>query len=250
VTESMTGTDADQQRPAAPGWRRLWPLLLLAVLALAAYATGQHRHFSAEALAENQERLAALVAANPMLAPVVFIVVYAAVIALSLPGGALLTMCGGLLFGVWLGGSFAVVGALVGAVLVFLAARHALAETLAARAAPALERIRPGLERDGFSYLLVLRLVPLFPFWLVNLAPALVGMRLSTYAAATAIGILPGTFVYAWVGSGLSQVLAAGDRPDGRIVLTPGVLLPLVGLAVLALVPVVVRRWRARRSGG
>ncbi|MCC7427569.1 MAG: TVP38/TMEM64 family protein [Alphaproteobacteria bacterium] len=244
------GADAPATKAPAGGLRRLWPLLVLGAAVLVAYLLGLHRHLSAEALAANHARLAAWVASYPLLAPFLYLGVYALAVALSLPGGVFLTLGAGLLFGTWLGGAIAVAGATIGAVLVFLAARYALAETLARKAGGALDRIRLGLERDGFSYLLVLRLVPAFPFWLVNLAPALVGMRLAPYAAATAIGIVPATFIFAGIGAGLGEVLAAGGRPDTSIIFSAQVLGPLLGLAALALLPVALRRFRARRDRG
>ena len=104
--------------------------------------------------------------------------------------------------------------------------------------------MRPGLERDGFFYLLTIRLIPVLPFWLVNLAPALVGMPFGAFAAATAIGIIPGTAVFAGIGAGLGDVLAAGGRPDLGVLLAPEILLPLLGLAALSLLGV---WWRKRK---
>lgn len=228
--------------------RRLLPLLAILGAFVAAYALGLHRMLSLQALAEQRAALAGLVAANPVLAPAAYVGLYAAVVALSLPGGLVMTLAGGLLFGHLWGSAFAVIGATLGAVLLFLAVRGALAPALAARAKPFLDRIRPGLERDGLSYLLVLRLVPVFPFWLVNLAPALVGMPLRTFALGTFLGIIPGTAVFASVGAGLAEVFAAGRTPDLGIILRPGVLLPLLGLAVLSLVPVIWRRIQARKE--
>jgi uncharacterized membrane protein YdjX (TVP38/TMEM64 family) len=230
-------------------WGRFWPLLLILAGLGAAYAAGLHRSLSFEALGAQQERLGALVAAHPLLAPLAYMAVYAAAAALSLPGAVVITLAGGLLFGTWLGGACAVLGATVGAILLFLAARHSLGDWLAGRAGPLLGRIRPGLERDGFSYLLALRLIPLFPFWLVNLAPALVRMPLPTFAGATLLGIIPGTFVFASVGAGVGAVLAEGRQPDLSVILRPAVLSPLLGLALLSLLPVAWRRWKDRRNG-
>lgn len=230
-------------------WRQLWPLALVGAGIAAAFAFGLERHLSAEALAANQASLAGLVRAHPLAAAAAFVTVYTAAVAVSLPGGVFLTLAGGLMFGPFWGTVLSVIGATTGAVLLFLAARHALAEPLARRAGRLLERIRPDLERDGLSYLLVLRLVPLFPFWLVNLAPALVGMRLGSYVLGTFLGIIPATAVFAGVGAGLGGILAAGGRPDPGVILAPSVLLPLIGLALLALVPVLWRRLTARRAG-
>jgi len=162
-------------------------------------------------------------------------VVYALVVAVSLPGGVVMTLAGGLLFGAWLGTALTVAGATLGACALFLAARSALAPLVAGRAAGLVDRIRPGLERDGFFYLLTLRLIPAVPFWLANLAPALVGMPFGAFAAATFIGIIPGTAVFAGIGAGLGEVLVAGGRPDLGIVFSPPILLPLLGLAALSL---------------
>jgi uncharacterized membrane protein YdjX (TVP38/TMEM64 family) len=158
------------------------------------------------------------------------------------PEAAVLTVAAGLLFGNVLGGMLAVVGSTAGAVALFLAVRYHLADAIAARGGRFLDRVRTGLERDGFSYLLAVRLVPAFPFWLVNLAAALSGMRLLPYAAATLIGILPATFVFTSIGAGVGAVLAAGGRPDLGIIFAPRILGPLVALAALSLLPVVWRR--------
>lgn len=215
--------------------RRAWPLLLLAALILLAWMSGATRLLSFEALADHRSALAAMVAARPVAAVATYAAAYVVVVALSLPGGAVMTLAGGLLFGPWLGTALAVAGATAGACLLFLAARSALAPLVAGRAAGLLDRVRPGLERDGFFYLLTLRLIPVVPFWLANLAPALVGMPFGAYAAATAIGIIPGTAVFAGIGAGLGEVLASGGRPDLGVILSPGILLPLLGLAGLSL---------------
>jgi uncharacterized membrane protein YdjX (TVP38/TMEM64 family) len=152
----------------------------------------------------------------------------------------MLTIAGGCLFGAWLATFYTVIGATAGATLVFLAVRAGF-DGLARRAGPSAARLEAGFRRNAFNYLLVLRLVALFPFWLVNLVAALLGVRLRTYVLATLIGIIPGTFVYASFGSGLS---AAIERPGRDIMLRPAVLLPLLGLALLALLPVAYRRWR------
>lgn len=239
---------AERTGRARPDWRRLWPLALIGAAIALAFALGLDRHLSAEALASNHAALARAVRENPALTATAFLAVYAAAVAISLPGGVFLTLTGGLLFGALWGTVLSVIGATVGAVLLFLAARHALADLLARKAGPVLDKVRPGLERDGLSYLLVLRLVPLFPFWLVNLAPALVGMRLGPCALGTFLGIIPATAVFAGIGAGLGEILAAGGRPDLGVILAPGVLLPLLGLALLSLVPVLWRRIAARRA--
>ena len=228
--------------------RRLWPILLILALLAAAWAAGLQRQFTWASLAAHEAGLRHFVNAAPLEAAAAYVAAYAALVALSVPFGALFTVSGGLLFGTVAGALLAVAGATIGGVLIFLAARSALAPLLAARAGPFLERVRPGLERDGFSYLLAMRLIPAVPFWLTNLAPALVGIGLRTFAGATLIGIMPAAFVFAGIGAGLGGVLAAGGQPDLSVIWSPPVLLPLLGLAALSLLPVAWRYWRQRHG--
>ena len=225
--------------------RRLVPLGLLVACGIAFVAVGGHHYLTFAAIAENRDRLCSLVARWGVVAALVYIAAYAALVALSVPGGAVLTIAGGFLFGTWLGGLCAVAGATFGATGVFLAARAGLGG-LAQRAGPFFGKIEAGFRADAFNYLLVLRLVPLFPFWLVNLVPALAGVGLPSYVLATFIGIIPASFVYAGLGNGLGKVV---DKPDLAIVFRPSVLLPIVALAVLALVPVWYKKRRRKRAG-
>jgi uncharacterized membrane protein YdjX (TVP38/TMEM64 family) len=228
------------------GWRRWLPLLLLLVALALVYGTGLHRQLSLETLRTQREALQGFVAARPLAAPLVFVLAYAGAVALSLPGALFLTLAGGFLFGTLLGSVLSVTGATIGAVAIFLVARTALGSSLRDRAGPWLKRMEAGFREDAFSYLLVLRLIPLFPFWLVNLVPAVLGVRLPTFALATLIGIIPGSLVYTSVGNGLGAVLDHGGEPDLGLILKPQVLGPLLGLAALALLPVLYRRWKAR----
>jgi uncharacterized membrane protein YdjX (TVP38/TMEM64 family) len=170
------------------------------------------------------------------------------VVAFSLPGGAVMTITGGFLFG-WLGGGLIViVGATVGATALFLIARTAIGGFLEAKAGPFLLKMEDGFRQNALSYLLVLRLIPIFPFWLVNLVPAFLGVSTTTYITATFFGIIPGTFVYASVGNGLGALFDAGDDPDLGIIFEPQFLAPLLGLAVLAIIPVVYKKCQSRRK--
>lgn len=229
-------------------WLRWTLITLVAALAVGLVMSGAVDHVSPEALAARHAELRARVSQAPIEAAAVFVVSYAAVVAASLPVGVFFTVAGGLLFGLWLGTALSVLGASGGAIAIFLAVRTAFAPLVARRAARLVARIRPGLERDGAFYLLFLRLVPLLPFWLVNIAPALIGMRLGPYALATLIGVVPAAFVYAGLGAAAGRVLATGGRPDLDLALSPAVLLPLVGLGVLALLPVLWRHVAAKRG--
>jgi uncharacterized membrane protein YdjX (TVP38/TMEM64 family) len=248
--------------------KRLWPLVLLVAVMGLVLAMGWQHYLSFEALAEHRDALRALMGANLMLSFVAFIAIYAATVALSLPGGAVLTLAGGFLFGWLLGGIASIIGATIGAAIVFLIARSALGEVLAARAGPWLSRFRQGFQDDAFSYLLFLRLVPIFPFWLVNLAPGLLGVSFWTYVATTFLGIIPGTFAYALAGSGLDSVIRAqqaahesclakmgpGGQESCPYMLDPGALLTpelvagLVALGLVALIPVAVKWFRRPRA--
>jgi uncharacterized membrane protein YdjX (TVP38/TMEM64 family) len=242
--------------------RRFVPLVIVVAASALVLAMGWQRQLSFGALVRHYEALRAFVGAHEVSAVAVYVALYIAAAALSIPVGVYLTLAGGILFGAVLGGTASVVGATIGAICIFLIAKSAIGDYLVRRAGPLAQKLARGFRADAFSYLLFLRLVPIFPFWIVNLVPALVGVKLRTFAAATAIGIIPATFVFAFVGAGLDSVIAAQQaayqsclaaaRPDCRLAfhidtaLTPELLVALVGLGVLALVPVLVRRLRAR----
>ena len=233
--------------PSPP--RRWLPLALLAGGLVVFLAFGLDDFLSFEALARQRADLVQRVEAHPILAPLAYMLGYMAAIAFSVPGGVLLTLTGGFLFGSLFGALFAIVGATGGATVVFLAAKLALGDRLRPRDGSAVQRMQEGFRRDAFSYLLVLRIVPLFPFFLVNLVPALAGVPTRTYLLATVLGVIPGTFVFASVGNGLGALFDAGQTPELRALLRPSILLPLAGLGLLALIPVGYRRWKARPDG-
>jgi uncharacterized membrane protein YdjX (TVP38/TMEM64 family) len=244
--------------------RRLLPLAVVVAAMILALAMGWHRTLSLETLVRHRAEIDAFIAAHGTAALGAFVAIYIAVVSLSLPGATILTMTGGLLFGAIVGGSAAIVGATIGATIIFLIARTAAGEFLLRRAGPLAAKVTQGFRDNAFSYLLFLRLVPVFPFWLVNLAAALAGIGLGAFVGATALGIIPGTFIYAFVGAGLDGAIGALDadyraclaagRSDCRIdfdatkALTPTLIAALAALALLALLPVLVRRRNARRQ--
>jgi len=228
-------------RPAA--FRRFVPLGILVLAGALFMALGGHRYLTPAALAENREWLGAMVAHAGTKAALAFILAYAGLAALSVPGSALFTIASGFLFGRWLGTAYALTGATLGATVVFLAARAGLAG-LAARAGPWVRRFEAGFRRNGLNYLLVLRLVPIFPFWLINLVAGVVGLRLWVFVLGTFVGMIPGSFIYASLGSGLGTLADEGRPPDLASLSRPSILLPILGLAALALLPVVYKRWR------
>ncbi|MFC7333748.1 TVP38/TMEM64 family protein [Rhodocista pekingensis] len=231
---------------AAPSWRRFLPLGVVLTALVAFFALGLDQQISYQGLAANRQALNDLVAAHRGLALLVFVAVYAGLVAVSVPGATVLTLAGGFLFGTLLGGAAVVVAATLGAVGIFLVARTALGDGLRRRAGPWLGRLEDGFRENAVSYMLVLRLVPLFPFFLVNLVPAFLGVRLRDYAVGTVVGILPGSFVYASVGAGLGAVFDAGRLPGPEDLGRIEYIAPLAGLALLSLLPVLYRRLRRR----
>jgi uncharacterized membrane protein YdjX (TVP38/TMEM64 family) len=242
--------------------RRLLPLVVIVAMAAAVYLTVGRGMISLQSLVQHRAAIDAFVAEHRALAALAYIAFYTVAVALSLPGATFLTVSGGFLFGLALGATAAVIGATSGATVIFLVARTALGEPLLKRAGPRALKLAEGFREDAFSYLLFLRLVPAFPFFLVNLVPAFAGVGLLPFVAATALGIIPGAVAYAFAGTGLDSIIAAQKSAydacmaagradchltfDAAAILTPELIGALVALALLALVPVVVKRLRGR----
>jgi uncharacterized membrane protein YdjX (TVP38/TMEM64 family) len=169
-------------------------------------------------------------------------------IAFSLPVAAILSVLGGFLFGSFLGAGANVVGATIGAIAVFLAAKTAIGGVLRQQAGPFVQRMEVGFKENALSYMLVLRLIPVLPFFIVNIVPALLNVPLATFAIGTFFGIIPGAFVFASIGAGLGSVFDRGESFTLAGALTPEIITALVGLALLSLLPVVYKAWRGRTS--
>jgi len=227
-------------------FKRWLPLIVLIAAVGGAYALGLHKYLTLDALRDNRAALSAYVAANSVTAGAIYVALYTIVVALSLPAGVVLTLAGGLLFGVPWGAILAIIGATIGATALFVIARSAFGDTLRDKAGPFLASMADGFSKDAFNYLLFLRLVPAFPFWVVNLAPALLGMKLTPYVIATAIGIIPGTTIFSLFGAGLGAVFDRGEEVSLKSVLNPTLLAALVGMGLLSLLPIAIRRWRER----
>ena len=229
---------------------RVAPLAILLCGTALFLAMGWHRYISYDQFLEHREALDAWIGAQGIWAPVIFGLAYAVMIAFSIPGGAVATIVGGFFFGLVTGSIAVVVSATVGATILFLAARSALGAVLRRKSEGWLHRMEEGFRENAFSYLMVLRLIPLFPFWLVNLVPAFLGVSLRTYVIATFFGIMPGSIVYVSLGNGIDALIKSGGSPDLGIVFKAEILLPLVGLAILSMLPVVYKRVQRRRSDG
>ncbi len=228
--------------------RRIIPLAVIVGGFIAFFAFDLDSYVTFETLKQNRQWLIDQVAAHRMAAVLAFIVIYAACVTFSLPVAAVVSISGGFLFGLWFGTVWNVLAATLGATLLFLAARTVFADILHSKAGPWFHKVEAGFQKNAFNYLLFLRLVPAFPFFVVNLVPAFLGVRLRTFVIATFFGIIPGGFVYTSVGAGLGSVFDTGEEFSVAGILTPEIVTAMVGLAVLSLVPVAFRTWQARRG--
>ena len=237
-------------RPSGVGaqLRRYAPLALVAGGLGVGYALGLHDYLSLDYLMTAREGLQGTVAAHPVLSAAAFLGIYALATAFAFPAASVLTVFAGFLFGWQLGGALTAVAATAGATALFLAAKTALGDTLKARAGPKVRKLAEGFQANAFSYLLALRLAPIFPFFVINVAPALFGVPLRSYVAATFLGILPGTFAYAYLGQGLDSVLAAaaasGESVSIGDLVTPQITIAFLALGTVALIPTLVRKLR------
>jgi uncharacterized membrane protein YdjX (TVP38/TMEM64 family) len=242
----MTRQPPSVAKPFA--WRRLIPVLMFVTVVVAFFALGLERYLSIDALRQHRGALRTWVETSGVLAALVFMVVYIITVAFSLPGATVLSIASGFLFGPGWGTVIVIISATLGATALFSMAKTALGEALRARAGAWLPRLEAGFREHALSYLLVLRLVPIFPFFVINLVPAFLGVPLGTFVLGTFVGIIPGSFVYTTVGAGLGSVFDAGGMFSLRGVLTPQIVTALVGLAVLAMVPVVYKKIMAHRG--
>lgn len=235
---------------SAAGLKRLWPLAVLGLLIGAVMLSGATRFLNLESLQTHEAVLRAFIGEHLLISLLVFMAAYAGSTAASLPGASVLTLAGGLLFGTWVGGAATVLGATVGAVLVFYAVRTSLGATLrdkAERDGGRLKSMMDGIRDGAFGYILTLRLMPIAPFWLVNVAAGAAHAPVRAYALATFLGIMPATFIFSGIGAGLGAVLARGGEPDLAIFAQPAVILPLAALGLLSLVTTLVRGHLTRR---
>ncbi|MEK9595278.1 MAG: TVP38/TMEM64 family protein [Rhodospirillaceae bacterium] len=232
------------RQPAPAGWRRFAPLAVLLLGLLAFFAFDLGRYASFESLQKHRDLLVNWVNQAPVISALTITLIYVAVVAFSLPIASLVTLlCGFLLGQIW-GTIVVVVGATTGAIIIFLATRSAFGAVLRRRAGPFVGKLQAGFNANAMSYLLILRLIPIVPFWLVNIVPAMLGVRLHTFAWTTFVGIIPGSFVFVGLGNGLGQILAQGQLPGIGFLLQWQIIGPLLLLAVLSAAPIAYKRWR------
>ncbi len=237
------------RRPAARALLlRFGPVLLLAALAIAAWASGLLQHLNLDELAARRALLQTEAAAQPLASALVFLAAMTGGVALCLPVVLLLAMVGGFLFGVVPGGLLTAAGLTLGSLLTFAVCRTAAGDGLGRWAGARIARMQAGARSNPFALVLTLRLVPGMPFWLVNIGAALTRLPLGAFAAATALGVIPSSLIYASLGSGLGRMFAAGVRPTLDDLLQPRLLAPLIALAVLAAAPAAWRQARRRQA--
>ncbi len=230
------------------GWTRRLPLIaILAVAGIGAFTLRDYLSF--QTLADNREALLAFRDANYMATAGLFMLAYVLIVVFSLPGATIATLTGGFLFGVFPGALYNVVAATIGATGIFLAARWGLGQRLAERMEASegtIKWIKDGIDENQWSMLFLMRLVPAVPFFVANLLPALVGVTTARYVISTFLGILPGGVVYTSVGAGLGEVFERGETPNLGIIFEPQVLLPILGLAALAALPIVLKQFKRK----
>ncbi|MBL6428308.1 MAG: TVP38/TMEM64 family protein [Maritimibacter sp.] len=226
--------------------KRLIPITIIAIVALVGFVLFRDR-LTYDALAENRADLIAFRDDNYLLAVLVFIAAYTAIVGFSLPGATIATLTGGFLFGLFPGVFYNVAAASMGALIIFSAAKLGLGERLAARmeASPGrIARLKAAIDNSQWSVLFLMRLIPVVPFFVANVLPALVNVRTWVFAVTTVVGIIPGALIYTSVGSGLGEVFEAGGTPDLGIIFKPYILGPIIGLCALALLPLILRVFR------
>ena len=270
--DSDDGNDSSKSPPSGSGRRtprkfsfgRLIPLCAVLAAIAAFFIFDLDSYLTFRALSDHRDRLLHFVADNYVIAALLYMALYVVVVALSLPGGLLMTVTGGFLFGWIAAGAMTVFAATAGATLIFMIAATSLGAPLREKAGPWLKKLEDGFAENAMSYMLFLRLVPLFPFWLVNIAPAFLGVGLGTYIIGTLVGIIPGTFAFAYLGGSLDSIIREqqsvyqacldADRADCVLdfqissLVTGEILVALAALGAIALLPVVLKKFRRPRQ--
>jgi uncharacterized membrane protein YdjX (TVP38/TMEM64 family) len=253
----------------AAGRQKRWlPLAGLVALMSVAFLMGWHKYLSFKTIGLNYELLKDYISGHLALSLLVFMLAYIAVVALSLPGALFMTLAGGLLFGWQIGAPATVIAATIGASILFLVVNTSFGSTLAGKAGPFVARLSQGFQENALSYLLFLRLVPAFPFFIVNLVPALLGVPLRTFVIGTFLGIIPGTTAYSLAGSGLGSVIEAQNATyksclaanpvdpaaacpysiDLSAVVTRELVWAGIAMGIVALIPVLMKYWSKRHA--
>ncbi|WP_161973812.1 TVP38/TMEM64 family protein [Hwanghaeella grinnelliae] len=241
IAEESTPQKASPKSP----WR-FAPLVLIVAGFAAFFVFGLNEHVSFDSLREHRQWLVETVAKYHLVTAAVFVAIYALSVVFFLPIATIVSLAGGFLFGPILGTIYIVIAATLGGTGAFLATKTAFEDILREKAGPWLGRLREGFHDNEMNYLLFLRLVPVFPFFVINIVPAFLGVSLRTFVIATFFGIIPGSAVYAFLGAGLGELLASDAEFTVEGLISPELLVGLAGLAVLSLAPVVLKKFGAK----
>ncbi|MEL7343270.1 MAG: VTT domain-containing protein [Pseudomonadota bacterium] len=243
-------SDATNETPSGGGWAKRLPLIAILVAAvIGAFTLKDYLTF--DTLAANREALIAFRDSNYVLTVLAFMAIYIVIVAFSLPGATIATLTGGFLFATFPGALFNILAATIGATIIFIAARAGLGEQLSKKmdsSDGAVKKIKTAIDDNQWEALFLIRLVPAVPFFVANLVPALVGVKLSRFVITTFLGIIPGGVVYTSVGAGLGEVFERGETPNLGIIFEPQILLPILGLAALAVLPIIIKALRGKKD--
>lgn len=236
-------------KPKTPPIKRLAPIGLVAIALGLFFSFDLHQYFTLETLRENNAALRDWVNQAPLLALSLFVLVYAAAVAISFPGASILTVFGGFLFGLWPGVPAVVIAATLGATIIFIASKTALSDLLSERAGGFIKKMERGFHEDELNYMFLLRLVPVFPFWAINIAAGVLGVSLRNFFIGTLLGIIPGSFVYTSIGNAAGAAFEAGEDVSlSGILFKPETLAPIIGLALLALLPIILKKFNKQAA--
>jgi uncharacterized membrane protein YdjX (TVP38/TMEM64 family) len=225
-------------------------LIVVLIVAITVFFTMDFDYYlSFEALRDNRERMIDWYHEHYLMTVILFVLTYVMLVAFSFPGAVWMTLAGGFIFGPLQATIYVVVPATLGAFIVFSLAKFYFMDFFKAKSGKAIEKMETGFRLNALSYILFLRLVPVFPFWMVNLVPAFLGVSVRIFIIGTGIGIIPGTAVFCWVGSGLGVVLDAGNVLNPiEILLRPETIGPIVSLGILSLIPIIYKKFNNNPS--
>lgn len=226
---------------------RFIPLLIIIIAIVLVFYFKLDHYLSFESIKTHKDLLLTWIDQYYALSACLFILIYIIVVALSIPGATFLTLTAGFLFGILWGTVYVIISATVGATCLFLIVQLSVGRWLAEKNSRWVTRLQTGFQKNALQYLLFLRLVPLFPFAIVNVVPGILNIKKSTFVIGTLCGIIPGSLIYAMLGNGLGHAFSTGKPPNLSIIFAPHILWPLVGLAILSLVPIVYKYFKGRR---
>ena len=224
-------------------FRNYLPILLIVVASLTAWMLGVQKYLNFDSLREHQQMLVSFIDQHFVEAILLYSVTYIVIVWLAFPVATFLTLAGGFFFGQWIGTTATVLSATIGASILFISTKIASQDLLDENTKPWIKKMKKGFQEHAFTYLLTLRLMPIFPFFAINIAAAVLQIPFSTFFFGTLIGIIPGTFVYVTLGIGIRDVIQQPEFTP-QVILDPKLLIAFIGLGLLALLPIIYKKFR------